>query len=201
MLEGPGALVQRGERIFCRGNGPRNHHDTTQFFRRNGIVGRLIEAGRDRLPFRQQCRFGGETLSDASAKQDVTGSSSSVVPVAEEEINLTKREVATGEVRVRTVTHVVEELAKADLKQDRVIVTRVPVDRIVDSIPSIRVENGVTIIPVAEEVLFVEKRLVLKEEMHIRRTVETETVAVPVSLRKQEGVVERIAPQNQDPSE
>ena len=56
-----------------------------------------------------------------------------------------------------------------------------------------------TIVPVVEEVLFVEKRLVLKEEMHIRRDVKTETVAVPVSLRKQEAVVERVAPQSQDP--
>lgn len=140
-------------------------------------------------------------MSDASSKQGVTGSSSSVVPVAAEEIHLTKREVTTGEVRVRTTTHVVEELARADLKQDHVVVTRVPVDRVVDSIPTIRVENGVTIVPVVEEVLFVEKRLVLKEEMHIRRDVRTDTVAVPVSLRKQEAVVERVASHDRDPSQ
>jgi stress response protein YsnF len=44
---------------------------------------------------------------------------------------------------------------------------------------------------VLEEVLVVEKRLVLKEELHIRRRVETETVEVPVTLRKQRAVVER----------
>jgi stress response protein YsnF len=47
---------------------------------------------------------------------------------------------------------------------------------------------------VLEEVLVVEKRLVLKEELHIRRRVETETVEVPVTLRKQRAVVEREAP-------
>jgi len=34
----------------------------------------------------------------------------------------------------------------------------------------------------------------LKEELHIRRWVETETVEVPVTLRKQQTVVEREAP-------
>jgi stress response protein YsnF len=138
-------------------------------------------------------------LSDASSKQGVTEPSSSVVPVVAEEIHLTKREVTTGEVRVRTTTHVVEELAQADLKQHHVVVTRVPIDRVVDQIPTIRIDDGVTIVPVVEEVLFVEKRLVLKEEMHIRRSVETERVAVPVSLRKQEAVVERVDSQEQDP--
>jgi stress response protein YsnF len=138
-------------------------------------------------------------LSDASSKQGVTEPSSSVVPVVAEEIHLTKREVTIGEVRVRTTTHVVEELAQADLKQHHVVVTRVPIDRVVDQIPTIRIDDGVTIVPVVEEVLFVEKRLVLKEEMHIRRSVETERVAVPVSLRKQEAVVERVDSQEQDP--
>jgi stress response protein YsnF len=43
-------------------------------------------------------------------------------------------------------------------------------------------------------VLVVTKQLVLKEELHIRRRVETETVEAPVSLRKQRAVLEREAP-------
>jgi hypothetical protein len=54
----------------------------------------------------------------------------------------------------------------------------------------------VTIVPVLEEVLFVEKRLVLKEELHIRRQATTETVEVPVTLRKQRAIVERVAGEN-----
>ena len=50
------------------------------------------------------------------------------------------------------------------------------------------------IVPVLEEVLVVQKQLVLKEELHIRRRVETEAVEVPVSLRKQRAIVERVAP-------
>jgi stress response protein YsnF len=49
---------------------------------------------------------------------------------------------------------------------------------------------GVTIIPVLEEVLVVEKRLVLKREIRIRKR-SSETVEIPVSLRKQRAEVER----------
>ncbi len=47
----------------------------------------------------------------------------------------------------------------------------------------------------------VEKRLVLKEELHIRRRVAAETVEVPVTLRKQRAVVEREAPENPSPDD
>ena len=74
---------------------------------------------------------------------------------------------------------------------ESVEVTRVPVNREIDTAPSIRTEGDVTIIPVVEEVIVVEKRLVLKEEIHLRRTVTREDVAVPVKLRKQRAIIER----------
>ncbi|RYY15982.1 MAG: DUF2382 domain-containing protein, partial [Alphaproteobacteria bacterium] len=55
--------------------------------------------------------------------------------------------------------------------------------------------DGVTIIPILEEILVVEKRLVLKEEVHVRRTAAAEDVEVPVTLRKQHAVVERVDPE------
>jgi stress response protein YsnF len=55
----------------------------------------------------------------------------------------------------------------------------------------IRTEGGVTIIPVLEEVLVVEKRLVLKREIRISKRSTSETVKIPVSLRKQRADVER----------
>ncbi len=116
-----------------------------------------------------------------------------VLPLLEEEVRIGKREVSTGKVRIRTTSESFEEIARATLQGETVEVTRVPVDRVVDEAPQTRTEGGVTIIPVLEEVMFVEKRLVLKEELHIRRQATTETVEVPVSLRKQQAVVEHIA--------
>jgi stress response protein YsnF len=117
-----------------------------------------------------------------------------VIPVVEETVTVGKRQVVTGRVRVQTVTETVEEFAHADVQRETVEVTRVPVDQVVDTAPEIRTEGDITIVPVLEEVLVVTKQLVLKEELHIRRQVETETVEVPITLRKQRAVVEREAP-------
>jgi stress response protein YsnF len=117
-----------------------------------------------------------------------------VIPLAEETFRAEVRERVTGRVRVQTVVDTAEELARAVLRTEAVEVTRVPVDRAVETAPAIRTENDVVVVPVVEEVLVVEKRLVLKEELHIRRVVSTEEVEVPVTVRRQRAVVERIGP-------
>jgi stress response protein YsnF len=117
-----------------------------------------------------------------------------VIPVVEETVTVGKRQVVTGHVRVRTVTDMVEEMAHAAVQREDGEVTRVPIDKVVETAPEIRTEGDITIVPVLEEVLVVEKRLVLKEELHIRRRVETETVEAPVTLRRQRAIVEREAP-------
>ncbi len=129
---------------------------------------------------------------NSGADEGPAASESLVVPLHEEEVRLDKKSVVTGRVRIRSVVETVEEQARAVLEGERVEITRVPVDRVVDEAPSVRTEDGVTIVPVLEEVLFVEKRLVLKEELHIRRHATTETVEVPVMLRKERAVVDRM---------
>ena len=131
---------------------------------------------------------------DAALRSGAHTTSEEVIPLVEEMPTIAKRQVVTGRVRVQTLTDTAEELAKATLQSDTVEVTRVPVDKVVEAAPEIRTEGDVTIVPVLEEVLVVTKQLVLKEELHIRRRVETETVEVPVTLRKQRAVVEREAP-------
>jgi stress response protein YsnF len=117
---------------------------------------------------------------------------------AEESARIDTRRVVTGRVRVATRVETTEETLRAELEGDVVDVVRVPVDRIVDSVPAVRVEGDETVVPVVEEVLFVEKRLVLKEEIRIRRRTETQSVEVPVSLRKQQASVERLDADDRD---
>lgn len=136
-------------------------------------------------------------IPDQPVSQD-TSSEAEVIARAEEEVRLDKRMVTTGKVRVRTIVDVETELAKATLDGETVDITRVPIDRIVDQAPGIRVEDNVTIIPVLEEVLIVEKRLVLKEEVHIRKLATTEDVEIPVELRKQHAVIERLPADEDD---
>lgn len=116
------------------------------------------------------------------------------IPLIEETLRVEKREVAAGRVRVRTVADTVEEIARATLDEEKVEVTRVPIDREIEVAPGVRTEGDVVIVPVLEEVLVVEKRLVLKEELHIRRRIAKENVEMPVTLRKQRAVVERLGP-------
>jgi len=136
-------------------------------------------------------------IPDQPVSQD-TSSEVEVIALAEEEVRLDKRMVTTGKVRVRTIVDVETELAKATLDGETVEVRRVPIDRIVDRAPGIRVEDNVTIIPVLEEVLIVEKRLVLKEEVHIRKLATTKEVEIPVELRKQHAVIERLPADEDD---
>ena len=114
-----------------------------------------------------------------------------VIPLVEETARVSKREVVSGKVRVRTEVDSVEQVLREPLTEETVEVTRVAIDRRVEQIPEIRTENGVTIVPILEERLVIEKQLFLKEELHIRRDVKTETVEVPVTLRSERAVVER----------
>ena len=112
------------------------------------------------------------------------------LPLAEEVATLSKRVVSDGRVDVRTETDTKEELVRELLCSDHVEVTRVPIDRQVDVVPQTRTEGDLTIIPILEEVLVVEKRLMLKEEIHIRRTAKTERFESTVTLRRQRAVID-----------
>jgi uncharacterized protein (TIGR02271 family) len=114
------------------------------------------------------------------------------IALVEEEARIDKREVVTGRVRIRTRVEEAEETVRGTLDEEVVEVERVPVDRIVEAAPAVRQDGDVTIIPVMEEVLVVEKRLVLKEELHVRRRRTQETVEVPVTLRRERVEVERL---------
>jgi len=115
------------------------------------------------------------------------------IPVVEETVAIEKRRVETGRVRVRTVVEERSELVRDAITREDVEVTRVPVDRAVDVVPAVRTDGDTTIVPLVEEVLVVEKRLVLREEIHIRRRTSVEPVAEPVILRATRAVVEREA--------
>jgi uncharacterized protein (TIGR02271 family) len=127
-------------------------------------------------------------------EQDDTAASSEnvLLPIVEEEARIGKERVLTGKVRVHTEVETINEIASAALEEQQVTVTRVPVDRPVAEMPSVCTDGDVTIVPVVEEIMVVEKRLVLKEEIHIHRSVTTEKVEVPVTLKKQRAIIERL---------
>jgi uncharacterized protein (TIGR02271 family) len=113
------------------------------------------------------------------------------IPLVEERLVTSKKEVETGRVRVRTLVEENETLVRETLRHATVEVERVAVEREVDAIPPVREEDGVTIIPVVREVLVVQKKLILTEEVHLRRQTQIEEHAQPVLLKSQRAVIER----------
>jgi len=58
--------------------------------------------------------------------------------------------------------------------------------------PAVREEGDTIIVPIVEEVLVIERRLFLKEEVRIRRVRSTERHQESVIIRHQEAVVTRL---------
>lgn len=113
------------------------------------------------------------------------------IPLVEERAVVTKRMVETGRVDVRTRVEQRNELVETSVAHDEVDVERVPVGREVQEIPQVRQEGDVTIVPVLEERVVVEKRLFLVEEIHLRRTRRSEQIAQPVTLASQRAEIVR----------
>jgi stress response protein YsnF len=112
------------------------------------------------------------------------------IPIAEERLIVSKRPVERR-VRIRTVTEDVPGRFTEELHGERVDVQHVAVERELSEYPDVRTEGDVTIIPVVEERLIVEKRLFLVEEVHVRRLDGVERIEQPVTLRRQRVVVDR----------
>lgn len=115
-----------------------------------------------------------------------------VVPVVEEEVRFGTRQVETGRVRVRKLVREEEETFDEPLAREEVTVERVAVEKFVDGPQPMRREGDVVVIPIVEEVLVVEKRLMLKEELRVRKRIVEERSPQTVTLRREEAVVERL---------
>ncbi len=106
-----------------------------------------------------------------------------VIPLVEEALSVSKREVETGRVRFSTTVTERVETVDEPLFKTEVEIKRVAVGRFVDAPPAVRYEQDVMIIPVMEEVLVVEKRLRVKEEVHVSQKREEYRSPQQVTLR------------------
>lgn len=114
-----------------------------------------------------------------------------VMPVIIEEIDIQKRLVETGKVRITKVVHEHEAVVDEPLLRDEVEVERVSIHRLVEEAIPMRYEGETMIVSVMEEVLVVEKRLMLTEELHIRKRRVEMHQPQRVTLRREEARVER----------
>lgn len=116
-----------------------------------------------------------------------------VIPVMQEEMTVHKRSVDTGRgIRVHKTVQEHEEQIDVDLMQDSLDIERVPIGRFVDAaaMPGSRQEGDTLIVPVFEEVLVVEKRMRLVEEVRISRRQHAHPANQNVVLRSEQVSIE-----------
>lgn len=114
-----------------------------------------------------------------------------VIPVMQESIRVEKREFESGKVVVHKTVTERDEAVEVLLRQQDLSVERVPVGRVVQEAPQTRQEGDTLIVPILEEVLVVEKRLVLKEELHIRKRSSERVEQQTVRLRSENVEIEQ----------
>lgn len=114
-----------------------------------------------------------------------------IVRLHEEVLSTGKRQVERGRVRISIGVHEREQALEQSLERQDVEIERVPVGRPVDEVPEPRQEGELLIVPVVEEELVVTKRLVLKEEIHIRKRVTQRTERFTVTLRSEHADIAR----------
>jgi uncharacterized protein (TIGR02271 family) len=115
-----------------------------------------------------------------------------VLPVLEERLEVSKREVETGRLRLQKRVREEEQTVDEPLLADEIIIERVPVNRLVDRPAAARMEGDTTVIPLFEEQIVLQKRLVLREEVRVTRRRIEHRAAEVVTVRREEVIIDRI---------
>jgi uncharacterized protein (TIGR02271 family) len=142
------------------------------------------------LPLSDLSRQGGGTWLLTDAVRDARGL---VIPVVEEQLEVSSQLVETGKVRISKSVEAREVVVDEPLKRERVNVEHVPINQVVSGdVPQVREEGDVTVIPILEERVVTRTELVLVEEVRIRRERSEYHDPQTVTLRKEVVNVERL---------
>lgn len=115
-----------------------------------------------------------------------------VVPVVSEEVHADALPVETGSLRVTKRVIGEDQVLEQELRKEHAEVKRVKVNRPADG-PQQPYRSGNTlIVPVMAEVLDVQKRWVVTEEIHITKYEESEMAQQTVNVGHEEAQVERL---------
>jgi uncharacterized protein (TIGR02271 family) len=115
------------------------------------------------------------------------------VPLHEEVATVGKRTVERR-IRINKTVHTKQQTVEASLRHEQPVIMRVPVNRTVSEPPPVRQEGDTLIIPVLEEVAVVERRLVLREEIHVRKHAIIKPFRQNVTLRSEQVDVRPASP-------
>ncbi|RYE29224.1 MAG: DUF2382 domain-containing protein [Sphingobacteriaceae bacterium] len=111
-------------------------------------------------------------------------SSAKKIALIEEHLKIDVKQVETGLVQLhkKVVSEVVTQ--QIPVLSEEILIEHKPVNQYIENLPAVRVEGDTTIISVVKEVLVVEKRLLLVEEIHLTKTRTETTATVTETLRK-----------------
>jgi uncharacterized protein (TIGR02271 family) len=136
------------------------------------------------------------SFSGVMSKQ-ITAHQPIVIPVIAEELEVGTREVERLGVRLtKTVSERIETV-DVPLMEERTEVERVTINKAVDTPPPVRYEGDTMIVPVLEEILVTEKRLILREELHIRKWQVEARKPQTVTLRREHVRIDEPSPERQ----
>ncbi|MCK6545006.1 DUF2382 domain-containing protein [Myxococcota bacterium] len=124
-----------------------------------------------------------------------------VLPLARESLAIERRTIPTGQVHIHTKVRARNVRGEVPIEQRSVHVERVPKGEIVAAWPEPWRDGETLVIPVVEEELVVEKRLVLREELRVTTTVHTSSAPYDVELRSEELEIERVGPPGREDME
>ncbi|MGC2658098.1 MAG: YsnF/AvaK domain-containing protein [Bryobacteraceae bacterium] len=114
-----------------------------------------------------------------------------VIPVVAERLSAEAAPVQTGAVRVTKRVIGEDQVVEQQLRKEHAEIKRIRVNRPVDG-PQEPYRSGNTlIIPVMAEVIQIEKRLVVAEEIHITKYEDLETVTQDITVSHEEAEVQR----------
>jgi uncharacterized protein (TIGR02271 family) len=109
------------------------------------------------------------------------------IPVIEEQLRVEKKVVETGKVHISKKVVENETAVTVPLTEESYHVERVPVNRVVDEAPqAVRYEGDTMIIPVMREVLVVQKRYEIVEEIRLTKKVTQEEHTEQVTLLREQ---------------
>lgn len=112
--------------------------------------------------------------------------------VIHEQVQVDKKVVETGVVQI--IKRVSEDRQTVNLPTSReeITVERIARNQYVETPPSIRYEGDTMIIPVLQEVIITQKKILLVEEVYVTKHQVHEHKSEEIILRKEDVIIERI---------
>ncbi len=136
------------------------------------------------------------TLNNSNQETETSTSATLTVPVIAEQLTVATKEVETGRLRITKTVDTNVQTVEVPVTDASYEVERVAVNQYVDTAPAVRYEGDTVVYPVLKEVLVVEKRLMLLEEVRVTKRQQTRVETQSVPLRTEVVTVERMPPQS-----